>query len=244
MPKKQGADPISAAEKQLTDLAKEALLEITEAAQIGALAGIDERREGGSAPADGTDGSASDDSVPGDSAPGEVIWTVKFECLHRAYPGWHWVATLAAVNGADPTVLEVDLLPGADALLAPKWVPWSERLALYREAQAREALAEIVDAEAAALELADEDFAEDDVLDNDFSDFDDEIDGVDVDEVELDDVDADDPEADADDADLDADDADLDDSDADEDDEAADEPISPEAVLDLALSDVAARKHG
>ena len=198
MPKNTGADLISAAQKQLTDLAKEALLEITEAAHIGALAGIDERREGGSAPAEGADGSA-----PGDSVPGEVIWTVRFECLHRAYPGWHWVATLASVNGADPTVLEVDLLPGADALLAPKWVPWSERLALYREAQAREALAEIVDAEAAALELADEDFAEDDVLDNDFSDFDDEIDGVDVDEVEFDDADDD---ADADDA---ADDADA-----------------------------------
>ncbi|RRD61100.1 DUF3027 domain-containing protein [Leucobacter sp. OH1287] len=185
MPKKKGADPISAAEKQLTDLAKEALLEITEAAQIGALAGIDERREGG-------------------SAPGELTWTVKFECLHPAYPGWHWTATLAAVNGDAPTVLEVALLPGTEALLAPKWVPWAERLALYREAQAREALAEIVDAEAAALELADEDFAEDDVLDNDFSDFDDEIDGVDVDEVELDDADADD----ADDSDSDEDDAD------------------------------------
>lgn len=243
MPKNTGADPISAAQKQLTDLAKQALLEITEAAQVGELAGIDEHREGDSAPAEGADG----------SAPGAVIWTVKFDCLHRAYPGWHWVATLASVNGADPTVLEVDLLPGADALLAPKWVPWSERLALYREAQAREALAEIVDAEAAALELADEDFAEDDVLDNDFSDFDDEIDGVDVDEVELDDMDednsddedADDVDADADDADdAGADDADLDDSEADEDDEAADEPISPEAVLDLALSDVAARKHG
>lgn len=198
MPKKKGADPISAAEKQLTALAKQALLEITEAAQVGELAGIDEHREGGSAPAEGADG----------SAPGEVIWTVRFDCLHRAYPGWHWVATLASVNGADPTVLEVDLLPGADALLAPKWVPWSERLALYREAQAREALAEIVDAEAAALELADEDFAEDDVLDNDFSDFDDEIDGVDVDEVELDDADDD---ADADDA---ADEDNADDADA------------------------------
>lgn len=164
MPKKRGADPSSATETQLVALAHEALLEITEAAQVGELAGV----------------------VEDAASASEVIATVRFSCLHPAYPGWHWTATLAAVNGDAPTVLEVALLPGTEALLAPKWVPWAERLALYREAQAREALAEIVDAEAAALELADEDFAEDDVLDNDFSDFDDELDGVDVDEVELD----------------------------------------------------------
>lgn len=45
------------------------------------------------------------------------------------YVGWHWAVTLAAVPGGDTvTVDEVVLLPGEQALLAPAWVPWHERL--------------------------------------------------------------------------------------------------------------------
>lgn len=45
------------------------------------------------------------------------------------YSGWYWSVTLARVSRAKTiTVDEVVLLPGADALLAPKWVPWDERL--------------------------------------------------------------------------------------------------------------------
>ena len=45
------------------------------------------------------------------------------------YVGWHWAVTLARVPGEDQvTVDEVVLLPGDQALLAPAWVPWHERL--------------------------------------------------------------------------------------------------------------------
>jgi len=45
------------------------------------------------------------------------------------YQGWYWSVSLARADGSlRVTVDEVVLLPGADALLAPAWVPWSERI--------------------------------------------------------------------------------------------------------------------
>ena len=45
------------------------------------------------------------------------------------YPDWRWAVTLARVDEAsDPTVCDVVLLPGPDALLPPKWVPYTERI--------------------------------------------------------------------------------------------------------------------
>src|SRR5690606_33138233 len=111
------------------------------------------------------------------------VLTLFFECRLAGYPGWRWAATLARVDEQSPVnVLEVELLPGEGAVVAPEWVPWSVRLAQYREAQAKQAADEAAAAEAAAAELSDEDDvdADADILDNDFSDFDDEIDGVDL----------------------------------------------------------------
>jgi hypothetical protein len=51
------------------------------------------------------------------------------------YPGWHWTVSVAKVEGSEPTALEVELMPGNGALLAPDWVPWSDRLAEYQAAQ-------------------------------------------------------------------------------------------------------------
>jgi hypothetical protein len=113
------------------------------------------------------------------------VLTLFFECRLPGYPGWRWAATLARIDEESAVnVLEVELLPGVGAVVAPEWVPWSVRLAQYRESQARQAAEEAAAAEAAAAELSDEDDAdsEEDLLDNDFSDFDDEIDGVDLDE--------------------------------------------------------------
>lgn len=62
--------------------------------------------------------------------------SLRFESRLRGYPGWHWTVTLTRVDAETaPTVLEAELMPGEDALLAPDWVPWSERLADYRAAQ-------------------------------------------------------------------------------------------------------------
>jgi hypothetical protein len=55
--------------------------------------------------------------------------THTFGSLLPGYVGWHWAVTLARVPGEDRiTVDEVVLLPGEQALLAPAWVPWHERL--------------------------------------------------------------------------------------------------------------------
>jgi hypothetical protein len=52
-----------------------------------------------------------------------------FAATMRGYHGWHWTVTLARVpRGRTATVCEVELLPGDEAILAPAWVPWSERL--------------------------------------------------------------------------------------------------------------------
>lgn len=52
-----------------------------------------------------------------------------FECTLRGYRGWSWFATLSrAPRAKNATVCEVGLIPGEDALLAPAWVPWADRL--------------------------------------------------------------------------------------------------------------------
>lgn len=110
-------------------------------------------------------------------------FNLSFVCLKEAYPDWQWVVSLMRADEKAPfTVSELELLPVAGALLAPAWVPWSQRLAEYREARAAQALEEALAAAAAAEEFDEaEAEAEDELLDNDFSDFDDEINGVDVD---------------------------------------------------------------
>ena len=64
------------------------------------------------------------------------IFTLLFAATMGGYPGWHWAVSLAELEGEHPTVLETELMPGEGALLAPDWVPWSERLEEYRAAQA------------------------------------------------------------------------------------------------------------
>ncbi|MCX9192682.1 DUF3027 domain-containing protein [Carbonactinospora thermoautotrophica] len=65
----------------------------------------------------------------GVEAEGDRLVTHYFECLEPAYRGWRWAVTLARAPRAKlVTVCETCLLPGPDALLAPAWVPWSERL--------------------------------------------------------------------------------------------------------------------
>jgi hypothetical protein len=64
------------------------------------------------------------------------VYTLLFAATMGGYPGWHWTVSLAELEGEHPTVLETELMPGDGALLAPDWVPWSERLEEYRAAQA------------------------------------------------------------------------------------------------------------
>jgi hypothetical protein len=181
------------------DLALAALREITPASTIGEPA--DYRME-----ADG-------------------VVSLRFTNRLAGYPGWFWTVSLARVEDAEPTVLEVELLPGEGALIAPDWVPWAVRLADYHAAQAAaqaESAADDDDETAEGEEL-------DDVDDLDAADFDDDgspilhagdVDGVDIDELaDLHDDDSDEDDDDSDDEDDDSDDDEDDDDEDDSDDD-------------------------
>ena len=126
------------------------------------------------------------DEIAPAGAVGEIVDAIDEQGVlalrHRStlpgYPDWLWTVTLATDDAGVHTVLEVALLPGADSLVAPEWVPWADRLADYLAAK-----------EAAG---ADDDADEDDDSDDDDSD-DDESDD---DESDEDDSDDDDDDAD------------------------------------------------
>lgn len=183
------------------DLALAALREITPAATVGDPAGYT-LEDGG-------------------------VVSLRFANRLAGYPGWFWTVSVARVGGEEPTVLEVELLPGDGALLAPEWVPWAVRLAEYHAAQS--ALADAAE-DTESDDDADEDFDDededddvdlDDVVDLDAADFDDDgssilhagdVDGVDIDALDTD-ADDEDDDAEDDDADSDAADDDADDRD-------------------------------
>ncbi len=125
---------------------------------------------------------------------GAGVSTILFASAMPGYPGWHWTVSVAQLPGEEPTVLEAELLPGEGALLAPDWVPWSERLEDYKAAQAA----------IAAGELSESDD------DTDIDDDDDELGlderGDDLDEDDLDDESLDDDDLDDDDLGDDPDD--------------------------------------
>ena len=104
------------------------------------------------------------------------VTTFMWQSTHPGYLGWR-VAAIVAHFGADEpaTVSEVLLVPGVDSLVAPDWVPWSERLADYQALQAELEKQAALDAELAAAEGADLD---DEVSDDDVSDDDDSDEGV------------------------------------------------------------------
>lgn len=66
----------------------------------------------------------------GVSGMNKCVVTHRFEAHVPGYPGWEWHAVLACAQGSpDVTVNEVALVPGNDdALQAPEWVPWEERV--------------------------------------------------------------------------------------------------------------------
>ncbi|TFD86175.1 DUF3027 domain-containing protein [Cryobacterium serini] len=150
------------------ELARTALLEITTDDTIGEVIGhIDE---------------------------GDLVVSLLFDCLLTGYPGWRWTVSLARVDeSSEPKVLETELTPGDDSLLAPEWVPWSDRL--------------VDDDMTADDDESDEDEDEDEDDDSDDDDSDDD-DSDDSDDSDADDAESDeDTEDDADSVDDDADDS-------------------------------------
>lgn len=113
--------------------------------------------------------------------------TFMFESRLRGYVGWRWsVNVFEDQKTHEVTISEVLLLPGEDALVAPDWVPWSERLADYKALQAELAAQAAADA-AEAGDSEDSEESEDDnsdYEDDDSADDDSEPEHFTEDEVE------------------------------------------------------------
>ena len=93
----------------------------------------------------------------------EGLRSYLFASTMRGYVGWYWSVSIFQPEGSEPTISEVVMLPGDEALVAPNWVPWSERLADWKALQAElEAQAAAEAAEAAEAEAADDESEEDD----------------------------------------------------------------------------------
>ena len=62
-------------------------------------------------------------------AEGDRVVTHLFECKERGYRGWNWAVTVTrAPRTKFVTLDETVLVAGRESVLAPDWVPWSERL--------------------------------------------------------------------------------------------------------------------
>jgi hypothetical protein len=175
-------------------LARTALLEITPDETIGAEA----------PPVDEVDG----------------VVSVRFATLLPGYPGWFWTVSVAQVEGSEPTVLEVELLPGDHALIAPDWVPWADRLAEMKAQEAGDTDSDDEDSEDDEDD-SDEDDSDEDDSDEDEDDTDEDdgprpVHGGDVDGVDIDDLDDEDDDPDE-----------VDDPDEDDEDDEDDEPVVP-----------------
>ncbi len=102
-PRRPAAIVLDAVLAEAVDVARSAITEVAGESEVGAHLGV----------------------VAEDTR----LVTHSFECTNPAYRGWHWVAVLArAPRAKKATVCETALLPGADALVAPAWMPWEERV--------------------------------------------------------------------------------------------------------------------
>ena len=85
------------------DAARDALLALVDAADVGDVLGYD--------------------------AEEQRVVTHYFACRRVGYRGWRWAVTVARASRLKVvTVDEVVLLPGDDAITAPVWVPYRERI--------------------------------------------------------------------------------------------------------------------
>jgi hypothetical protein len=80
----------------------------------------------------------------------EGVVTYLFEGKLKGYVGWRWSVSVYQADEKSPaTISEVLLMPGPESLVAPDWVPWSERLADYKALQAELEAQAALDAEEA-----------------------------------------------------------------------------------------------
>ena len=58
------------------------------------------------------------------------IVSYRFEAKIKGYEAWEWnVVVFHGKKSSPATVSEVVMLPGKDSIVAPPWLPWSERRA-------------------------------------------------------------------------------------------------------------------
>lgn len=85
------------------DTAREALSDLTHASHVGTHSGV--------------------------VVEGDRMLTHAFECLLPGYYGWYWTVTVSRIpRSSRVTVDEMALRPGEEALLAPDWIPWADRV--------------------------------------------------------------------------------------------------------------------
>jgi hypothetical protein len=65
----------------------------------------------------------------GHRAEDERVVTHYFDCRRPGYRGWRWAVTVArSPRAKSVTVDEIVLLPGEEAITAPEWVPYRDRI--------------------------------------------------------------------------------------------------------------------
>lgn len=86
-----------------TELAHAAVLDVADAASVGASLGIVED--------------------------GERFALHLYACTKAGYRGWYWAVSVTRAPDSDHvTVNDVVLLPGDDAIVAPSWTPYKDRI--------------------------------------------------------------------------------------------------------------------
>ena len=66
------------------------------------------------------------------------VVSYRFQAIMKEYLGWEWNVVVFQAKKADPTISEVVLLPGKESIVAPDWVPWSERRAELDKSEPKE----------------------------------------------------------------------------------------------------------
>jgi hypothetical protein len=66
------------------------------------------------------------------------VVSYRFQAIMKEYLGWEWNVVVFQAKKADPTISEVVLLPGKESIVAPDWVPWSERRADLDKSEAKD----------------------------------------------------------------------------------------------------------
>ena len=104
-PKKEKASTSTAAAFDAQDLARNAALDVAEQRdQVGRFVSVD----------------FDDDNR---------VATYLFDANLAGYKGWRWCITIAKVDAdSQPTICDVVVLPGPDALRAPEWIPYRDRI--------------------------------------------------------------------------------------------------------------------